>query len=82
MHAAICATSQSRQHEGILWFYIGSTLDIRLRSWDIKVGEQSLVVRSSRDEILRPGWCYTVIVKFKYSRTTVSEMNSCQSRLL
>ena len=35
-----------------------STLDIRLRSYDIRAGEQCSVVRVSKDEMLRQGWCY------------------------
>ena len=38
--------------------YCGSTLDIRLRSCDTKIVEQGAVVRVSKDDILRQGWCY------------------------
>ena len=38
--------------------YFGSTLDIRLRSCDTRIGEQASVVRVSKDGMLRQGWCY------------------------
>jgi hypothetical protein len=38
--------------------YFVFTLDIRWRSYDTRIGEQGSVVRVSKDEMLRQGWCY------------------------
>jgi hypothetical protein len=48
---------QHHKHDSMRVFF-GSALDIRLRSWDIKAGEQGLVVRGSRDGMLTQGRCY------------------------
>jgi hypothetical protein len=60
MLGMLACTLRSVQHHkyGNMRVDFGSTLDMRLRSWDIKVGERGLVVRGSRGEMLRQERCY------------------------
>jgi hypothetical protein len=54
-----CTLRYVQHHKhGSMRVYFGSTVDMRLRSWDIKVGEHGLVVRGSRDRMLRQERCY------------------------